>query len=68
LGYIYGILAIPDFKQISRKEDQNGANPRFLIIPPPPKGEGGILFYVCPSVHPRYFSSHFSQILLMAEI
>ena len=34
--------------------------------------EGGILFYLCPSVCPsflpRYFSSHFSQQLLMAEI
>jgi len=30
-----------------------------LIISP--KGEGGILFYLCPSVRPRYFSSHFSQ-------
>jgi hypothetical protein len=25
------------------------------------KGERGILFYLCPSVRPRYFSSHFSQ-------
>ena len=30
--------------------------------------EGGILFYLCPSFLPRYFSSHFSQQLLMAEI
>ena len=41
--------------------------------------EGGILFYLCPSVRPsvcpsvlpsvsRYFSSHVSQQLLMAEI
>ena len=34
--------------------------------------EGGILFYLClsvrPSVRPRYFSSHFSQQLSMAEI
>jgi hypothetical protein len=30
-----------------------------LIISP--KEEGGILFYLCPSVCPRYFSSHFSQ-------
>ena len=36
-----------------------------LIIPP---GEGGILFYLCPSVLPKYISSHFSQQLLMAEI
>ena len=37
-----------------------------LIIPPLPEGEGGILFYLCPSVLPKYFSSHFSQQLLMA--
>ena len=38
-----------------------------LIIPPLPEegggGGGGILFYLCPSVLPKYFSSH-----LMAEI
>ena len=34
----------------------------------PAPREGGILFYLCPSVHPRYFSLHFSQQLLMAEI
>ena len=43
-----------------------------LIIPPLPEGGGGILFYLClsvrPSVLPKYFSSHFSQQLLMAEI
>ena len=39
-----------------------------LIIHPLPEGEGGILFYLCPSVLPKYFSSHFSQQLLMAEI
>ena len=39
-----------------------------LIIPPVPEGGGGILFYLCPSVLPKYFSSHFSQQLLMAEI
>jgi hypothetical protein len=39
-----------------------------LIIPHSPKGEGGILFFLCPSVRPRYFSSHFSQLLIMAEI
>ena len=39
-----------------------------LIIPPLPEGGGGILFYLCPSVLPKYFSSHFSQHLLMAEI
>jgi hypothetical protein len=32
------------------------------------KGEGGILFYLGSSVRPRYFSSHFSKQLLMAEI
>ena len=32
-----------------------------LIIPPLPEGGGGILFYLCPFVRPRYFSSHFSQ-------
>ena len=32
-----------------------------LLYPRSPKGEGGILFYVRPSVRPRYFSSHFSQ-------
>jgi len=37
----------------------------FFYNPAPP--EGGILFYLCPSF-PRYFSSHFSQQLLMAEI
>ena len=37
-----------------------------VIIPPAPL-EGGILFYLSPSV-PRYFLSHFSQQLLMAEI
>ena len=35
-----------------------------LIIPPLPEGGGGILFYLCPSVLPKYFS----QQLLMAEI
>jgi hypothetical protein len=39
-----------------------------LIIPPLSEGGGGILFYLCPSVLPKYFSSHFSQQLLMAEI
>ena len=39
-----------------------------LIIPPLPEGGGGILFYLCPSVLRKYFSSHFSQQLLMAEI
>ena len=39
-----------------------------LIIPPLPEGGGGILLYLCPSVLPKYFSSHFSQKLLMAEI
>ena len=39
-----------------------------LIIPPLPEGGGGILFYLCPFVLPKYFSSHFSQQLLMAEI
>ena len=42
---------------------------RFMIIPLPrsPKGRGGDT--VLPlSVRPRYFSSHFSQQLLMAEI
>jgi hypothetical protein len=43
-----------------------------FLYPRSPKGEGGILFYlcpsVCPSVRPRYFSSHFSQQLLMTEI
>ena len=39
-----------------------------LIIPPLPEGGGGILFYLCSSVLPKYFSSHFSQQLLMAEI
>jgi hypothetical protein len=29
---------------------------------------GGLLFYLCPSVRPRYFSSHFSQQLSIAEI
>ena len=36
-----------------------------FLYPRSPKGEGGILFYLCPSfclsVCPRYFSSHFSQ-------
>jgi hypothetical protein len=31
-------------------------------------GGGGILFNLCPSVRPRYFSLHLSQELLMAEI
>ena len=39
----------------------------FNYTPAPSKGEGGILFYLCPSFHPsvrpRYFSSHFSQFL-----
>jgi hypothetical protein len=43
-----------------------------FFIPPLPGGGGGVLFYLCPSVHPsvlpRYFSSHFSQQLSMAEI
>ena len=33
----------------------------FFIYPRSPKREGGILFYLCPSVRPRYFSAHFSQ-------
>jgi hypothetical protein len=33
----------------------------YQLFPCSPKGEGGILFYLCPSVRPRYFSSHFSQ-------
>jgi hypothetical protein len=33
----------------------------YIFIPPLPEGGGGILFYLCPSVRPRYFSSHFSQ-------
>ena len=36
----------------------------FINYPPLLEGRGGILFYLCPSVrpsvHPRYFSSHFS--------
>ena len=43
-------------------------HPFLFIYPRSQKGEGGILFYLCPSVRPRYFSSHFSQLLLMAEI
>jgi hypothetical protein len=39
-----------------------------LIISPLPEGGGGILIYLCPSVLPKYFSSHFSQQLLMVEI
>ena len=39
-----------------------------LIIPPLHEGGGGILFYFCSSVLSKYFSSHFSQQLLMAEI
>jgi hypothetical protein len=35
--------------------------PFLLLYPRSPKGKGGILFYFCPSVRPRYFSSHFSQ-------
>ena len=34
----------------------------------PPILDLSILFYPCPSVLPKYFSSHFSQQLLMAEI
>jgi hypothetical protein len=44
---------------------------KLLIIPPLPEGGGGytvLPLSVRPSVHPRYFSSHFSQQLLMAEI
>ena len=45
---------------------------RHVFIPPLPGGGGGTLFYLCPSVRPsvrpRYFSSHFSQQLSMAEI
>ena len=41
----------------------------FSLYPRSPEGEGGILFYLCPSFRrPRYFSSHFSQQLSMAEI
>ena len=28
---------------------------RNVVIPPLPEGGGGILFYLCPSVRPRYF-------------
>ena len=38
------------------------------LYPRSPEGEEGILFYLCPSVRPRYFLSHFSQQLSMAEI
>ena len=38
---------------------------KLFLYPHSPKGEGGILFYLCPSFRPsdrpRYFSSHFSQ-------
>jgi hypothetical protein len=43
----------------------------FMIIPPLPGGGRGypvLLLSVRPSVRPRYFSSHFSQQLSMAEI
>jgi hypothetical protein len=30
-----------------------------VIIPPLPEGGGCILFYLCPSVLPKYFSSNF---------
>ena len=37
-----------------------------------PEGEGGgytvLPLSICPSIRPRYFSSHFSQQLSMAEI
>jgi hypothetical protein len=38
-----------------------------LIIPPVPEGGGGYTV-LRPSVLPKYFSSHFSQQLLMATI
>ena len=41
---------------------------KLLLYSRSPEGEGGILFYLCPSIRPRYFSSHFSQELSMAEI
>ena len=40
-----------------------------FILPPLPVEGGGILFYLCSSVHrPRCFSLYFSQQLSMAEI
>jgi hypothetical protein len=42
-----------------------------VFIPPLHQGGGGAVncfTSVHPSIHPRYFSSHFSQQLLMAEI
>ena len=43
---------------------------QIVIIPPLTGGGRGIYCFtsVSPSVHPRYFSSHFTQQLLMAEI
>ena len=38
-----------------------------LIIPPLPEGGGGYTVLRL-SVRPRYFSSHYLQLLLMAEI
>ena len=44
---------------------QRGREVYCFLYPHSPKGEGSILFYLCPSVltsvRPRYFSSHFSQ-------
>ena len=42
-----------------------------FYTPAPPEGGGGAVncfTSVHPSIRPRYFSSHFSQQLLMAEI
>ena len=41
---------------LKTKNMTNYQNITVSLYPHSPKGEGGILFYLCPSVRPRYFS------------
>ena len=66
---IYSDLTFSQYNHIQNFEEEKIIPALLdLIIPRSPKREGGILFYLCPSVLPKYFSFHFSQQLLMAEI
>jgi hypothetical protein len=64
------------FSRVSQCSCQKNNYGFKLLYPRSPEGKEGILFYLCPSVRPsvrpsvspRYFLSHFSQQLSMAEI